>query len=94
VLFLCRQVLSVVKSKGVRVVFPYRNLHPQVCPPLIFRPLPVTVCVDGDDISDTASTPKNTDTTVTIVTFLSVQDEISPFAHRDYGCSHNKYHTH
>lgn len=51
-LFRWRQVLSVVKSKGVRVVFPYGNLHPQVCP-LDFSSAPCDGRVDGDDIFNT-----------------------------------------
>jgi len=66
-LFLWRQVLSVAKSKGVRVVFPYGNLHPQVCP-LDFSPAPRVGRVDGDDVLDTATATVKTDTTVTIVT--------------------------
>ena len=49
-LFLWRQVLSVAKSKGVRVVFPDGNLHPQVCP-LDFFPAPRDGRVDGDDVN-------------------------------------------
>ena len=66
-LFRWRQVLSVVKSKGVRVVFPYGNLHPQVCP-LDFSSAPCDGRVDGDDIFNTVPVTKKTDTTVTIVT--------------------------
>jgi len=71
-LFLYRQVLSVVKSKGVRVVFPYGNLHPQVCP-LDFFPAPRDGRVDGDDVFDAAATTIKTDTTVTIVTLFQYQ---------------------
>lgn len=40
---LAKRVLSMRKSQGVRVVLPCGNLHPQVCPPLTFSPLSVTV---------------------------------------------------
>jgi len=65
--FLYRQMLSVAWRQGVRVVLPYGNLHPHVCP-LDFAPAPRVGRDDSDGILDTATAPKNIDTTVTIVT--------------------------
>lgn len=62
--FLHWQVLSVSKSQWVRVVLPYGNLHPQVCP-IDFCSAPCVGRDDGDDDYDTNIT---TEKTVTIVT--------------------------
>ena len=62
------------KSKGVRVVFPPGNLHPQVCP-LDFFPAPRDGRDDGDGAIATAPTIVKIDTTVTSSRFYHIKCE-------------------